>query len=247
MAIGRTNCGAGGGLNFQVVGGTTQPTSPKENTIWVNTSTGIAGWVMQSEAPTASEGLVWINTASKSDAAFYADRKHTVTLYPVGAKQFIGSAWTNLESYIFQNGTWQMIALAEFYLMRQGVLADGYTGMSGSADDGYFSQWSSANSDQKYNVSPALSIKNFTQLQVTISIPVHSETTKVICGLAQSTTPAATGYAASVTLSVEDAAKNTHNIDISSLDPSLDYYYCMLSHGGSAGGTATNTYDIKFV
>ena len=31
-------------LNFKVVGGTSTPTSPKENTVWVNTDTTITGW-----------------------------------------------------------------------------------------------------------------------------------------------------------------------------------------------------------
>ena len=44
--IGRTNAGggAGGGLNFKVVGGTSTPASTKENTIWVNTDTAIPSW-----------------------------------------------------------------------------------------------------------------------------------------------------------------------------------------------------------
>ena len=44
--IGRTNAGggSGGGLNFKVVGGTSAPASPKENTIWVNTDTAIPSW-----------------------------------------------------------------------------------------------------------------------------------------------------------------------------------------------------------
>ena len=55
-----TRRGGGGiaGLNFKVVGGTTQPTNPKENTIWVNTNTDITSWVFsagQPESPT--EGL----------------------------------------------------------------------------------------------------------------------------------------------------------------------------------------------
>lgn len=36
--------GGGDNLNFEVVGGTTQPSNPKENTIWVNTSTDISSW-----------------------------------------------------------------------------------------------------------------------------------------------------------------------------------------------------------
>ena len=36
--------GAAANLNFKVVGGTIKPTSPKENTIWVNTDTEISNW-----------------------------------------------------------------------------------------------------------------------------------------------------------------------------------------------------------
>ena len=36
--------GAAANLNFKVVGGTTKPTSPKENTIWINTDTEISNW-----------------------------------------------------------------------------------------------------------------------------------------------------------------------------------------------------------
>lgn len=50
--------GAGGAsiLNFKVVGGTTQPESPKENTIWVNTGTEISGWVFSPEEPAEPSG-----------------------------------------------------------------------------------------------------------------------------------------------------------------------------------------------
>lgn len=36
--------GGGAGLNFKIVGGTTQHSNPKENTIWVNTSTAVTSW-----------------------------------------------------------------------------------------------------------------------------------------------------------------------------------------------------------
>ena len=43
--------GGGAGLNFKVVGGTTQPSNPKENTIWVETDTKIAGWNFSATEP----------------------------------------------------------------------------------------------------------------------------------------------------------------------------------------------------
>lgn len=38
-------------LNFDVVGGVSAPTNPKENTIWVNTSTPITSWSIDGRAP----------------------------------------------------------------------------------------------------------------------------------------------------------------------------------------------------
>lgn len=43
--------GGGVGLNFKVVGGTTQPSNPSENTIWINTETEIPQWAIASENP----------------------------------------------------------------------------------------------------------------------------------------------------------------------------------------------------
>ena len=40
-----------GALNFKVVGGTTEPVSPKENTIWVNTDTEITDWAFSNKNP----------------------------------------------------------------------------------------------------------------------------------------------------------------------------------------------------
>ena len=44
-------CGGGGALNFKVVGGTTQPTNPSQNTIWVDTDTPVNGYYFSAEKP----------------------------------------------------------------------------------------------------------------------------------------------------------------------------------------------------
>lgn len=49
--IGRTNVGGGDNLNFKIVGGTAQPSNPKENTIWVNTNTAIHAWDFSATEP----------------------------------------------------------------------------------------------------------------------------------------------------------------------------------------------------
>lgn len=47
--------GTGAGLNFKVVGGTTQPSNPSENTIWVNTDKEITGWIFSAKNPFIGE------------------------------------------------------------------------------------------------------------------------------------------------------------------------------------------------
>lgn len=92
--------GGGGGspLNLHVVGGASQPLSPKENTIWVNTSTAITGWVISPVQPSGTSGLVWIQTGETSNAAFNALKKNSLMICPVAVKQYISSGW---------GGSWQ--------------------------------------------------------------------------------------------------------------------------------------------
>ena len=100
--------GGSANLNFEVVGGTTQPTSPKENTIWVNTSTAITSWVFSIEQPTSpAAGMVWFATATSSSAAFNALKKNTLQVLPQAAKQYISGAWVNKTATTYQNGAWK--------------------------------------------------------------------------------------------------------------------------------------------
>ena len=100
--------GAGGGasLNFKVVGRTSAPASPKENTIWVNTSTTITSWVFSATQPTGSTGRVWISVGASSPVAFNALKKNNITVYPLSAKQYVSGAWVDKEAKSYQNGAW---------------------------------------------------------------------------------------------------------------------------------------------
>ena len=98
--------GEGASLNFAVVGGTTQPTAPKENTIWVNTSTKITGWKFSATQPAAAEGLVWFSTGAGSKTAFEALKKNGIMVYPISAQQYSGGAWANKGAKIYQGGEW---------------------------------------------------------------------------------------------------------------------------------------------
>lgn len=105
--LGRTNVGGGAGLNFKVVGGTVQPTNPKENTIWVNTDTAVAGWVFSTSEPqNPAEGMVWIATGTASTVSFNALKKNSVMVYPLTAKQYVNGAWADKTAMTYQGGEW---------------------------------------------------------------------------------------------------------------------------------------------
>lgn len=118
--------GAGGGLNFRVVGGTAQPENPKENTIWVNTETEITGWIFRAEKPQISEdGFVWIKTCDVGDAQFNALKKDGIIVYPLFAKQYTNGTWNDKDAKIYQDEKWKDWV---FYLYKSGNQYESITG-----------------------------------------------------------------------------------------------------------------------
>lgn len=109
MAIGKTNAGGAGGaaLNFKVIGGTSQPSNPTENTIWINTSTAITGYYFQVEQPVnMQQGEIWISTGTDSQIAFNALMKNSIKVYPISAKQYVSGSLTDMTAVIYQGGKW---------------------------------------------------------------------------------------------------------------------------------------------
>lgn len=121
------NSGGGAALNFKVVGGTTAPAGPAENTIWVNTSTGITGWVFSADAPASpGAGTVWFSTEKSSGVAFNAVKKNGLWIYPSGCRQYVGGAWAGRTAKIYQGGAWVDWWTGELY--SPGNTWDGVTG-----------------------------------------------------------------------------------------------------------------------
>ena len=98
--------GGGANLNFKIVGGTTQPANPKENTIWINTDVEITSYVFSATQPAGSEGMVWIRTATNSAGSFNALKKNDITVYPDYVKQFVSGSWVDKTTKINKSGTW---------------------------------------------------------------------------------------------------------------------------------------------
>lgn len=123
------NVSGGGGtaLNFRVVGGTTAPTNPAENCIWVNTDTPITSWIFSATQPSPAEpGMVWISTGTSSIVEFNSLKKNGIQVYPVSAKQYISGAWVDKTAKSYQGGEWVDWWRGELY--KNGNTYDGITG-----------------------------------------------------------------------------------------------------------------------
>lgn len=116
--------GGGGGLNFKVVNGTTAPSNPKENMIWVNTSTKITSYIFSATQPTGSAGMVWISTDTSSEVEFNALKKNGIQVYPLSAKQYVSGAWADKTAKTYQNGKWVEWITDLFLLSKDGTHDD---------------------------------------------------------------------------------------------------------------------------
>lgn len=103
-----------GGLNLEVVGGTTQPSAPAENTIWVNTDTAIGNFYLSAAAPDSpAEGDIWVMTGTKFAAAAAADivqmkvcESPSTIISFVAVKQYISGAWVFKSDAFYDGTTW---------------------------------------------------------------------------------------------------------------------------------------------
>lgn len=119
--IGPTNARGGGGLNIKVVGGTTKPANPRDNTIWVNTSVAITGYVLSPTKPgTGTEGQVWLQTAN-SGVEINVGKRNAVLLHITTCNLYTGGSWQMVSASVYVSGAWTEID-TNIYLVKDGVL-----------------------------------------------------------------------------------------------------------------------------
>lgn len=119
----------GAELNFEVVGGTSQPSSPVENTIWVNTNTTITSWVFSVEQPNnPSNGMVWITIDMSNNIGFNALKNNGIHIYLCTAKQYVNGAWADVTSKIYQNNGWTELMKKSTTIYNIGNLYQDITG-----------------------------------------------------------------------------------------------------------------------
>lgn len=130
--VGRTNTG-GASLNLRIMGGNTQPVSPVENMVWLNTNVAIPHWYIQNDAPTdPAEGTVYITVMTSSNIVLQTLRNNGMKLYFGTAYQYQNGSWATLGGQVFQNGAWKDL---QKFVYNAGKYNENYaTGMNASAD-----------------------------------------------------------------------------------------------------------------
>ena len=153
--------GGGGGdsLNFRVLLGTSQPSSPKENDIWVNTNVTDAEWVFSATQPVSQTNLVWIKTGTDSNAAFNALKKNGIWLYPLEAKQYVNRTWKDVTAKSYIGGKW-VEWISDLWLFDYGAVNTSITGGFVKKDTGGDGVDLTTNSDGSITLIPNSSGSN---------------------------------------------------------------------------------------
>lgn len=102
--------------NFKIVGGTTQPTSPKENTIWINTSTAIGEWqicatepITRANGTALQNGDVWIQTTTSVAVSFNALKQNAIVINIAKMSQYISGTWSVCSGSLYKDTKWTTI------------------------------------------------------------------------------------------------------------------------------------------
>lgn len=229
--------GGGGGLNFKVVGGTTQPTNPTENTIWVNTGATITGYYFAAEQPDGMKpGEVWISIGTSSAIAFNALKKNSIMVYPISAKQMLtDGTLVDVTAKSRQNGQW-VEWVQELVVLENDTLYIGqWNKGSGSSQftNGTINAIQNSGTGNSGWIDEKISTTNHSKLLIRCSIP--SIYTKFNFGLASKTLAGLTQYTqqiAALAAYSEIGAVNgnyqTYELSLDTLPPG-EYYLTIVA------------------
>lgn len=267
MGWGTGNIGGGsGGLNFKIVGGTSEPSATRENTIWVNTSVAITGYVFSAEAPASpTAGMVWIATGATSSVAFNALKKNGIFVYPNAVKQYVNGVWKNVAAHCYTDGEWVQFSAIATYLYKSGNyytdLTGGWTCNNANPNGGSYGASLTKNAanmvfkasyvDGSYFANGfAKTVKKISLSEIkTISIVVSSASInadiKIALVVCDENTPYGYKNSTANTKLSSTSTEKKFTLDVSSLSGS--YYVGVASSAGSDGGTSTVTIKEVYV
>lgn len=142
--IGNIGSASSGGLNFKIVGGSSAPNNPDENTIWVNTEKHIPSWSFSFDEPTEiSDGMVWVSVGVRGYNVFNALKRNAICVSPMDTKQYIDGKWQGKKGKIYMDGKWNDFV---YYLIQNGEPLHPLKLLGKSYDSTYKGSWTSANS-----------------------------------------------------------------------------------------------------
>lgn len=120
--------GGGSGLSIRVLGGTNQPANPKEGMIWVKTSAVKPDYILSENQPgNPASGLAWIKLGSDG-VTLPVDKKGTLAITLAGCSVWSGSAWDNVDAWVYTGGKWVQFSSTVVYLYNKGDLCTDITG-----------------------------------------------------------------------------------------------------------------------
>jgi len=163
----------GAGLNFNVVGGISAPTNPKENTIWINTPDAISKWSLDGKEPISPiVGQVWVKTInSGSSSPFNALKKNIIDVHTDSLYYWSGTEWERKSGALYQNGavaqTYSSVNTFDIY--RNGVSAYSPAVTAGSWGGGTWSSIALGGSSITFNSGNQLS---YVQAAVRFQTPI---------------------------------------------------------------------------
>ena len=103
----------GAGLNFKVVGSLTQPASPRENTVWVQTGTAVKQYIVSQDEPTTradgtalETGDIWIEHGGKSGVEVNVAKKNGIYIRMLTVAMWESGLWVRKEAQLYKNGVW---------------------------------------------------------------------------------------------------------------------------------------------
>ena len=230
--------GGGGGLNLKVVGGTTRPTNPRENTIWANTTTAITGYVLSPTQPeNGTEGLVWLKTAD-SGVEINVGRKNAVLLHLAMSQVYSGGGWATVEGYVYKSSAWVQFGFLALY--KDGVFSTDHTEKVIKGSIQYAGTYYTAttngggNAGESYVVFGPLSLDGFN----TVTMRATFVSTKVVnvrfvIMIAKDANATRSNAALKTEVDIKNYVENTVSLDISTLERGTWYVYAGINTGGS--------------
>ena len=250
------NISTGVELQFSVVGGTSQPSSPAENTIWINTSTEITSWVFASSLSFSPvEGMVFIVTGSDSNVSFDAIANNALYVYPIAAWQYVSQQWVQKTMKVYQSGQWkENIAILydagdTYSALTGGWTTTGYyygdasenTGLTMATNQIQLKtrSGSSSNTNTVIGTVNPIVISGKKVLKVTGSITSYNSNVVYMVGLRSSKGDVASSYVAATRIYSGGTFEAT--VDVSTINGSYYVFLC------AATLPSSSTYDSYMI